>query len=265
MKTAVIGVGNMGRNHARVLSQISNLVAVADSNEARAKEVAKLYNCNYYVNYNDMMQNERIDAVSIVVPTPMHKDVTIDVLKKGVNALLEKPIAGNLKDALEIFKFVKKNKVKFTIGHVERFNPAVIKLKEILDKGDLGEILGITARRVGSAGVPVTYENIMVDLAIHDIDIINFLLNKKSPDEAFCFIGKSAINNTEDYADIILRYGFTNALVQVNWITPIKIRVLSINGSKAYAELNYITQDLDRKSTRLNSSHSAKSRMPSSA
>ncbi len=244
MNTAVIGVGNMGRNHARVFSQISNLVAVADINKNRAHEIAKLHNCNYYSNYNDMLEKEKIDAVSIVVPTPLHKEVTTDVMKKGVNAILEKPIASNLNDAMEIFKVVKKSKFKFTVGHVERFNPAVIKFKEILDRGDLGEILGITARRVGGAGSPVTYENIMVDLAIHDIDIINYLLNKKKPDEALCFMGKSTINNTEDYADIILRYGVTNALVQVNWITPIKIRVLSINGSKAYVELNYITQDL---------------------
>lgn len=244
MNTAVIGVGNMGINHTRIFYQISNLVAVADTNEARAKEVANLYKCNYYTDYNEMFKNEKIDAVSIVVPNHLHKSVTIDVLKRNIPILLEKPIASNLRDALEIARLVKNSKVKFTIGHVERFNPAVIKLKEILDKGDLGEVLGITARRVGSAGYPVIYENIMVDLAIHDIDILNFLLSKKKPDEAWCFIGKSPINNAEDYADIILRYDNTNAMIQVNWITPIKIRVLSINGSKAYAELNYITQDL---------------------
>lgn len=244
MKTAVIGVGNMGINHARIYSQISELVAVSDTNEKRAKEIAELYKCNYYTDYKKMLENEKIDAVSVVVPTNLHKNVTIDVLKRGLNILLEKPIAVNLDDAKEIYKAVKSSKVKFTIGHVERFNPAVTKLKQILEKGELGEVLSITARRVGTAGSPVSYENIIVDLAIHDIDIINFLLNRKKPDEIVSFIGKSAINQRDDYADIIMRYGSTNAMIQVNWITPIKIRSLSINGSKAYAELNYITQEL---------------------
>ena len=244
MKTAVIGVGNMGINHARIYSQISELVAVSDTNKERAKEISNLYKCNFYTDYNKMLENEKIDAVSVVVPTALHKTVTLDVLKEGINVLLEKPIAANLEDAMEIYKAVKPSKVKFTVGHVERFNPAVIKLKEILEKGELGEVLSITARRVGTAGSPVAYENIIVDLAIHDIDIINFLLNRKKPDEFVSFIGKSAINQRDDYADIIMRYGNTNAMIQVNWITPIKIRALSINGSKAYAELNYITQEL---------------------
>ena len=244
MNTAVIGVGNMGINHARIFSSISKLVAVADSNEIRAKEVAALYKCTYYTDYKKMLDKEKIDAVSVVVPTPLHKEITIEVLTRGINILLEKPIASSMDDAMQIYESVKKSNVKFTVGHVERFNPAVIKLKEILGKGDLGEVLGITARRVGTAGSPVSYENIMVDLAIHDIDIINFLLDKEKPDEAWSFIGKSPINNKEDYADIILKYGVTNAMIQVNWITPIKIRLLSINGSKAYAELNYITQEL---------------------
>jgi len=244
LRTAVIGVGNMGKSHARILSQISNLVAVADASQERAREIAELYKCKSYSDYNKMLENENLDYVSIVVPTHLHKKVTIDVVDKKINALLEKPIATNMEEAREISRAVAKSGVKFTVGHVERFNPAVIKLKEILDNGDLGEILTITARRVGIAGTPVSYENIIVDLAIHDIDIINFLLNSKKPDTATGLIGKSAINNREDYADIVLKYGNTNAMIQVNWITPIKIRVLSVNGSKAYAELNYITQEL---------------------
>lgn len=244
MRTAVIGVGNMGIHHARVFSEISNLVAVADTSTARAEKVADLYRCKSYNDYNEMLKKENIDAVSIVVPTGMHKKVTLDVLRYNKPVLLEKPLAGNMDDAREIYNAVKGSGVNFTVGHVERFNPAVVKLKEILENGELGEILGITARRVGVAGSPIAYGNIMIDLAIHDIDIINFLLDKKGPDKAMCFIGKSAINDREDYADIVLRYGNTNATVQVNWVTPIKIRALSINGSKAYAELNYVTQEL---------------------
>ncbi|MBI2654847.1 Gfo/Idh/MocA family oxidoreductase [Candidatus Woesearchaeota archaeon] len=244
MRTAVIGVGNMGIHHARVLSEISNLAAVADTNEPRLKEVAELHKCKSYTDYNEMMKRENIDAVSIVVPTSMHKKVTLDVLRYNKPILLEKPLADNMEDARAIYSAVKDSGIRFTVGHVERFNPAVAKLKEILKNGELGDILGITARRVGTAGSPIVYGNIMIDLAIHDIDIINFLLDRKSPDKSLCFIGKSAITNREDYADIILRYGPTNAMIHVNWITPIKIRVLSINGSKAYAELNYITQEL---------------------
>jgi UDP-N-acetylglucosamine 3-dehydrogenase len=243
MRVAVIGVGNMGRNHARIYSQLAELVAVSDVNEENGKHLAAQFNCRYYKNYRDLLDAEKPAAVSIAVPTQLHKEVALEVIKHKINLLIEKPIAPNVKDAREILDAANLAGVKLTVGHVERFNPAVTKLKEIIKSGALGEINSIIARRVGVATNGIgSYENLLIDLAIHDVDIINYLL-EKMPTNRFCLKGKS-INSREDYADMLLSYGNTNAFIQTNWITPIKIRTLHVTGSKGYADLDYISQDL---------------------
>ena len=243
MKVAVIGVGNMGSNHARIYSEMSELVAVSDVNETLGKKISEKYKCRYYKDYKEMLENEKLDAVSIVVPTSFHKKVALDVIEYRIPFLLEKPIADNLENGKEIIDTAREKKVKFMVGHIERFNPAVIKLKEVLDNFELGEINSIMCRRVGVIPPKVKDTNVIIDLAVHDIDIFNYLLNKK-PSKLFGSLGNSLIANG-DYADLLLKYGNTNAFIQVNWITPIKIRLLNVTGSRGYAELNYITQELD--------------------
>ena len=243
MRAAVIGVGRMGRHHARIYSQLATLVAISDVNEENSRQLAEQLNCKYYKNYKDMLDKEQIDVISIVVPTPMHKEVALEVIRRKKHVLIEKPIATNVAEGREIVEAAHLNGVKLTVGHVERFNPAILKLKELIKNGTLGDISTIVARRVGVAGSAIaSYENLLIDLAIHDVDIINYLLEKQ-PTSKFCLKGR-AINNREDYADMLLSYGNTNAFVQVNWITPVKIRTLHVTGSKGYAELDYISQDL---------------------
>ncbi len=243
MNVAVIGVGNMGKNHVRVYAKLTNLVAVSDINEELGKELASKYKCKFYKYYKEMLEKEKLDAVSIAVPTSLHKQVALDVIKHGVNLLVEKPLTNNLEDSEFILEEAKKAQVKLMVGHVERFNPAVKKLKELIDNNELGKINTIVVRRVGVAGDPRKYEDIILDLALHDIDILNYLLDA-FPKKSFCLKGNSFSKHIEDYADILLHYGNTNAFLQVNWITPLKIRTLNITGTKGYAELNYITQDL---------------------
>ncbi len=243
MRVAVIGVGNMGQHHARIYSQLAQLIAISDVNEENGRALAAQFSCKYYKNYVEMLDVEKPAAVSIAVPTPLHKIIALEVIKHKINLLIEKPIALTVKDAKEILDAANSAGVKLTVGHIERFNPAVIKLKEIMKSGTLGEINSIIARRVGVATSGIgSYENLLVDLAIHDVDVINYLL-EKMPTNRFCLKGKS-INNREDYADMLLSYGNTNAFIQTNWITPIKIRTLHVTGSKGYADLDYITQDL---------------------
>lgn len=243
MRVGVIGIGNMGSNHARIYSEIANLVCVSDINEELGKKVSEKFRCNFYKDYKEMLKKEKLDAVSIVVPTSFHKKVALDVIESGVPFLLEKPIADNLDSANEILNKADEKNVKFMVGHIERFNPAVLKLKEILDNFELGEINSIICRRVGVIPPKFRDTNVIIDLAVHDIDIFNYLLNKR-PSKLFGSIGNALIENG-DYADLLLKYGNTNAFIQVNWVTPIKIRLLNVTGSRGYAELNYITQELD--------------------
>lgn len=245
IKVAVIGVGQMGKNHARVYSQLKGvkLIAVSDLNEKAGKEVAEKCKCNFYSDYNEMLRMEKLNAISVVVPTAQHKEVALDVINAGVNLLVEKPLAFDIEEARQIINAADKKGVKLMVGHVERFNPAVQKLKQIIASGKLGDITSIVARRVGLFPPRIRDANVVIDLAVHDIDICNYLLNKE-PKEIFAKAGKALTNKREDYADIFLKYDDINALIQVNWITPVKIRTLAVTGTKGYAELNYITQEL---------------------
>src|SRR3989344_4272696 len=145
IKVAVIGVGSRGQNHARVYfnNEDTELVAVAVPNEVFLQQACKRYHAKGYADYREMLEKENIDAVSIAVPTKFHKDVAVFALNKGKHVLLEKPIASTEQEAQEIIDCAGKNKVKLMIGHIERVNPAIIKLKKRLH--ELGEIYKIDA------------------------------------------------------------------------------------------------------------------------
>lgn len=246
LKVAVIGTGKMGKNHVRIFSQIPNvkIVALADTNEAIGKEIAKKYNTKLYLDYEEMLEKEELDIVSVCVPTYLHFQVGLHCLKKGINTLLEKPIASTEKEAKELLRIAAKKKVNFLVGHIERFNPGVRKVKEIIKKGELGKIIAITSRRIGGFPAQITDSNIVVDLAIHDIDISNFLLDDL-PKESFINKRKYLIQSREDAVEIFLKYRNASSYIQANWISPIKIRKLTITGTKGYLELDYITQRID--------------------
>lgn len=244
-RVAVIGLGNMGKHHARNYFEMetAELIAVCDVNQELANTAAKRFSCKAYHDYKDLLKNEQIDAVSIAVPTHLHQEVALYFLGQKIDVLIEKPIAATIQDAEAIIRAAQENNCILQVGHVERFNPAVKKLKEIIQQGKLGEVTSIIARRVGTVPVQVRDANVLIDLAVHDIDIINYLYGS-SAEKIMGNIGKAMIEKREDYAEIFLKYGNRSGFIQVNWITPIKIRNLSVTGSKGYAELNYITQEL---------------------
>jgi UDP-N-acetylglucosamine 3-dehydrogenase len=243
LNVAVIGVGNMGKHHARVYSGIANLVAVCDLNENTGKEIARRFRCKFYPDYKKMFASEKIDAVSIAVPTVYHKKVALDCIEAGKHVLVEKPISNNLADAKEIVEAAKRGNVRVAVGHIERFNPAVQKLKEMINNKELGKITTIVARRVGVCPPQIRDASVVIDTAVHDIDVFRFLLEEE-PTKIYALSGKAILRQRDDYADILLKYNGTDAFIQVNWITPVKIRNLAVTGTKGYAELNYITQQL---------------------
>ena len=129
----MIGVGNMGKNHARVYSMIDgvDLVGVADISEEKAKVVASAYGTEAFTDFRDLLRRD-LDAVSIAVPTSKHRDVAVVAADFGVHMLIEKPIADSLAAADEIIKAAERSDVKVMVGHIERFNPAVVKLNELI-------------------------------------------------------------------------------------------------------------------------------------
>jgi UDP-N-acetylglucosamine 3-dehydrogenase len=245
INVAVIGTGNMGKHHARVYSKLDgcNLAAVCDTDEKAGRKTAERFGAKYYADVSDMLEKEIIDAVSVAVPTSLHKKVALACIGKGKHLIVEKPLADTIEGARDIIRAAEEKRVSLSVGHVERFNPAVRKLREMINKGELGKVTTIVARRVGTVPPQIKDSNVIVDTAIHDIDIFSYLLGR-NPTSVQANTGRAILRQRDDYADVLLRFDGTNGFIQVNWITPVKIRTLAVTGTKGYAELNYITQEL---------------------
>ncbi|MEI7792462.1 MAG: Gfo/Idh/MocA family oxidoreductase [Candidatus Berkelbacteria bacterium] len=245
INVAVIGVGNMGQHHARVYSELPNvnLVAVCDMDLERSSKLAKSHDCLAYDDYEKMLKENKIDIVSVVVPTFLHHKVACAVLALGSNVFLEKPIAVSLKEGKEIIATAKKNGKKLMIGHIERFNPAIQRLKELIEEGRIGNIISINIKRAGGLPPQIKNANVVIDLGIHDIDIANFLVSD-FPTEVYGFKSKNLIDEQEDSAVILLKYKNSSAFIEVNWVTPVKVRTLDITGTKAFARVDYINQTI---------------------
>lgn len=246
IRVAVIGAGNMGRNHVRTYTNLADerleIVALADINP-EAEELAKTYKLRFYTDYQKMLDEEKPDAVSIVVPTPLHHKIATEVMNQGIHCLVEKPIASTPEESDDLMKTAKKNKVVFTVGHIERFNPMIGRLKKLIDKKEIGEITSVTVRRVGGFPVVEPKTDVIIDLAVHDIDIISYLLNSQ-PKKVYGHGSQTLHTSKVDSAEIFMDYGDASGFIQANWITPVKIRTISVTGTDGYVEGNYITQEL---------------------
>lgn len=242
MRVGVVGLGNMGRNHARIYSSMSecNLTAVADVDAEVAKLVGDQYKVESFTDYKLMVN--KVDAVSIAVPTSLHYEVASFFIKNGVHCLIEKPIAKTVREAEELVKLAEKHGVKLMVGHIERFNPAVRKMKEIIDKGMLGKILVINARRVGPFPPRIADVGIIVDLAIHDIDVLRYFYGRE-PSRVHAKYG-SIKSNYEDHAVILLDFDEGAGCIEANWFTPHKVRTVVVTGTEGISYMDYIEQSI---------------------
>jgi UDP-N-acetylglucosamine 3-dehydrogenase len=244
LRAAVIGIGSMGKNHVRVLSDLNSveLVCIADSNETVLKAISAKYHVKGYTDYRKMLEKEKLDIVSIVVPTTLHKQVSLDVIEKGIHCLLEKPIAATIADSKEIIEKAKEKKVKLMIGHIERFNPAVIELKKRLP--ELGEIYKIVIERVGPFPARISDVGVVLDLSVHDLDIINYILGSK-PVSIFAETQNRIHPNHEDTLTSVIKYkDNVIAVLNIDWLTPTKKRQLTITGRKGMFKVNYLLQEI---------------------
>ncbi|HEY9246562.1 MAG TPA: Gfo/Idh/MocA family oxidoreductase, partial [Candidatus Methanoperedens sp.] len=167
-----------------------------------------------------------------------------ETINSGTHLLVEKPIADTLENADAIINAAHDAKIKLMVGHVERFNPAILKLKEIIDAGMLGKIVSISSRRVGPYNPRIRDVGIIMDLGVHDIDVISYLYARKI-NEVYTIAG-SDIHSFEDHASILLRCDKNlSGMVETNWLTPHKIRNLTAIGLKGVAYMDYIKQTVE--------------------
>ena len=241
----VIGTGFWGENQVRVLRQSPkcNLVGICDSDRDRARQVGSKYSVPWYTDVREFLRVPEIEAVTVATPTHTHFRVGTRVLEAGKNLLVEKPMTGSQEQAQKLLATAKKGGLKLMVGFIERFNPGVRFVKKLLDESVAGEVIIATGRRVARWPIRIGDVGVIKDTAIHDIDIMRFLLNDKVS-VVYAQIG-SLKHSFEDYAEIMLRFtrGVTGFL-DANWLTPRKVRSLIITGSEATIILDYITQEI---------------------
>jgi UDP-N-acetylglucosamine 3-dehydrogenase len=248
VRVGVVGVGTMGFHHVRVYSQLVEnglveLVGVVDVDYERAFSVAKTFKTRAFRNHKDLM--DLVDAVSIATPTETHRDIALDFIDAGVNVLIEKPIASNVGEALELVRKADEMGVLLMVGHVERFNPAVSRLYEVVRRGLLGDLVTVTAKRVGPFDPRVSRVSVIVDLATHDIDVINYVLASKAL-SVYARSRRVRVDSSEDdYGLITVSYeNNVDAVIETNRLTPYKLRSLEVVGTRGVAVLNYLDQKL---------------------
>lgn len=244
MKIGVIGVGSMGQNHARVLSRMGILAAVMDTEEGNAKEIGERFDVPFYSDIDSFLELD-LDGVTIATPAHTHKKVCDIAIENGLNVLIEKPISLNISEAEEMVKYAEDQGVVFSVGMIERHNPVVSSTKKFLKEGNVGDIITISSRRVSSFPTRVSDMGVIMDLAIHDIDVMRYLLEDDIV-SVYSLGGVSGGNSGyEDHANIMLNFSNgVNGVVEVNWLTPHKVRTLSITCSNDYVEMDYIDQSL---------------------
>src|SRR5215831_21296343 len=164
-KLAVVGVGHLGKQHARLYAELGHLAGVVDILEPRAQEIAAQYNTAPYTDYRQLFG--KVDAVSIAVPTVNHAAIGIEFLEHGIDVLIEKPIASTSEQAKALIDAASRNKRVLQVGHVERFNPVVMAAREAATKPQFFEIHRLAAFSPRSLDIDV-----VLDLMIHDIDIV---------------------------------------------------------------------------------------------
>jgi len=244
MRTGVIGVGVMGRHHARVLSERPevDLVGVCDTNKKTADEVASLYGTIPFYNALELF-DQGLDAIHIVVPTFLHHEIAEMAIDRGCNVLIEKPIADTVENAQDIFRMADKAGITLMVGHIERFNPAIQKLKRMIDKGNLGGLRSISTLRVAPYPKRIVDTGIIVDLGVHDIDVMSYLAGRKIR-EVYC-AASSTIHTMEDTASISLTFDQNiPGHIETSWLSKIKARKLFATFENGFVLVDFIEQSL---------------------
>jgi len=236
-RIGVVGVGHLGSIHAKVYSKLDNvnLVGVCDCNLTRAIEIGKKFNTASFSDYEDLF--DKIDAASIVVPTSLHYTIAKHFLEHNIHVLIEKPITKTLSEADELIEIARQKKLTLQVGHIERFNSAVLAIEPYIKKPKFIECqrLGPFHKRVDDVGV-------VLDLMIHDIDIVLGLV--KQDVVSIEAVGLSTISAFEDVANVRLTFeDGTIADITASRVTKDVVRKMRIFQEESYLSLDYLTQE----------------------
>lgn len=242
IKVGVVGAGMMGKNHIKTYKTIKDveLVGIYDIDEKTSKETAKNFGCKSFSSLDEMIKE--VEAVSIVTTSVTHGEIGKKFLNQGVHTLIEKPLAVSQKECEALIKASKEANKILLVGHIERFNPAILKLGEILEKGI--DIQGLSAKRMSKASGRITDVDVGMDLMIHDIEVILSLVKSKVKSVSAQAVDTSETNK-KDYITALI--SFENGVIAdatASRITSNRIRTLDVSTKQAFFELDYVKQEL---------------------
>lgn len=244
LRVGVVGVGYLGRIHARIYSAMSDveLVGVADIDSLAVRAVAHECGCPFFLDAVELLG--RVDAVSIVVPTSQHSDVASEFLSRGTHMLMEKPIASTYEESARLVELAERAGVIFQVGHLERFNAGVCALSE-----RICEPRFIEAHRMSTFAARATDVDVVTDLMIHDIDIVLSLV--KSTVERVSAVGLPTLTQHVDIANARLEFGNgAVANLTASRVSDRRFRRIRVFERNRYQALNFIDQQIETVSAR---------------
>jgi UDP-N-acetylglucosamine 3-dehydrogenase len=249
LAVGVIGCGQMGARHVSVLGRVdtARLVAVADTDaETRHRALGGASAVREFDDWRTMLDEmgDELDAVCVAAPSVMHAEIALAALGAGLHVLVEKPIATTLPDALRMRAAALDAGKKLMVGHVERFNPAVARVKELIVSGRIGRVYRVHSTRVGPFPARIRDTGVSIDLASHDIDVMQHVL-ERDLEEVYAHGGSFVHDTHEDLITCLLTFeGGTFGLLDANWLSPEKQREITLLGEGGMIRASYITQDV---------------------
>jgi predicted dehydrogenase len=241
LRMGVVGVGVMGSNHARVFAGLpgTELVGVADPDRKQAEFVARTLGCDAMPGVEELLER-RVDAITVAAPTHLHRDIALKCIARGVHVMVEKPIASSVEEGREIIAAARRANLTLMVGHVERFNPAVEAIKEAI-RGE--DILSIAITRVGPFPPRMSNVGVVIDLAVHDIDLIRWFTDSDIVEVQPQL--SSAVAEREDIALLQFRTASgVLAHINTNWLTPFKARNVTVATRGKYVMGDLLTRQV---------------------
>ena len=243
----IVGLGRMGTYHLETWEHVegAQVVAVAEPNADLATERIGRRPIARFEHHRELVTRSDVDAICITAPSAQHANIALDAIAAGKHVLVEKPIATTLEDGLRMAAAARGAGVKLMVGHVERFNPAVGKLAALIAEGRIGRVFRAHATRVGPMPLRIQDAGVAIDLATHDLDIMQFVLGRDIS-RVYAEGAQLSHPTQEDMIACLLRFGDDGpfGLLDVNWLTPEKRREISVIGEDGMLTASYLTQDV---------------------
>jgi predicted dehydrogenase len=246
LSVGLAGLGSMGRNHLRILSGLTDirLAAVADPVAETLAEATARTGAQGFAEPLAMIAEAELDAIVIAAPTTAHVPLALAAIERGVAVLVEKPLAATIEEAAQIVAAARRHGVPVQVGHVERFNPAVLELGRLIGEGWLSSVYSIASRRAGPFPARIRDVGVTIDLATHDVDILSWIAGER-PSRVYAETAQRIHAEHEDLLFGLLHFpSGATGMLDVNWLTPAKRRQLLVVGEEGMFELDYLTQRL---------------------